>query len=74
MGKRETETGPTPALPPERLLNCVSTTSRWAPRLGEPARAVLPITGALPPAARQWWRAFLGRGRSRLLARCLCVG
>lgn len=57
------QTGQTPGLPPERLLNCVSTTSLRAPRLMEPARGVAPITAPLPPAAGQWRRAFLGRGR-----------
>lgn len=72
--KRETETSPTPRIPPERLLNCVSTTSRRAPRLMEPARGVPPIAAALPPAAGQWRRVFLGRGRSRLLSLAVVCG
>lgn len=70
--KREIETDQAPGLPPERLLNCVSTTSRTVPRLMEPARGLLPITARLPPTAGQWRRAFLGRGRNRLLSPCLC--
>lgn len=72
MEKREIETDQAPGLPPERLLNCVSTTSRTVPRLMEPARGLLPITARLPPTAGQWRRAFLGRGRNRLLSPCLC--
>ncbi|KAJ8796404.1 hypothetical protein J1605_017959 [Eschrichtius robustus] len=56
-GKMETGTNHAPELPPERLLNCVSTTSSRAPRLMEPARGVPPITAALPPAAGQWRRS-----------------
>lgn len=72
--KRETETGQAPGIPPERLLNCVSTPSRRAPRLMEPARGVPPINAALPPAVGQWRRAFLGRGRSRLLSLAVVCG
>lgn len=72
--KRETETDQPRWIPPERLLNCVSTTSRRAPRLMEPARGVGPITAAFPPAAGQWRRAFLVRGRSRLLSLAVVCG
>lgn len=72
--KREADTGRAPGLPPERLLNCVSTPSRRAPRLMEPARGVPPIAGALPAAARQWRRAILGRGRSRLPSSAVVCG
>lgn len=74
MEKRETDTGREIGLPPERLLNCVSTPSRRAPRLMEPARGVPPIAGALPAAARQWRRAILGRGRSRLPSSAVVCG
>lgn len=61
-----------PGLPPERLLNCVSTTSRTVRWLMEPARGLPPITARLPPTAGQWRRAFLGRGRNKLLSPRLC--
>lgn len=72
--KREIETDQAPWIPPERLLNCVSTTSRRAPRLMEPARGLGPITAAFPPAAGQWRSAFLVRGRSRLLSLAVVCG
>lgn len=66
-----------PRLPLERLLNCVCTASRSAPRLMEPARAARPIAAALPPAAGQSRRAFLGRARNGRLGAgpvpCVCV-
>lgn len=52
-----------PARAPFKLRFC---TSRPAPRRLEPARAAQPMGGALPPGARQWRRAFLGRARARL--------
>lgn len=73
-GEKGNRKGPGAAAPARAAFKLRFHHLSQEPRLMEPARGAGPIAAALPPAAGQWRRAFLGRGRSRLLSLAVVCG